>query len=42
LEEVFTDRLDEGDPYLQTIHEKWGRAILEAFNQISEQPDWEY
>lgn len=42
LDEVFTARLEEGDSYLQSIHEKWGRAILDAFRQISDQPGWEY
>ncbi|MEG6508681.1 peptidase [Methyloligella sp. 2.7D] len=42
FEPAFTERLDQNDPYLQSIHEKWGKAILEAFGHIEDEPGWKY
>jgi putative proteasome-type protease len=35
-------RLEDDDPYLQTIREGWGNALVKAFHQISHDPGWTF
>lgn len=36
----FHTRLEENDPYLHTIRDRWGDALLKAFNEEVPDPDW--
>lgn len=42
MEAVFTVRLDDDDPCLHVIQERWGKAISQAFNHIVLKPDWDF
>jgi putative proteasome-type protease len=42
LSAPFKVRLEDDDPYLQTIREGWGNALVKAFHQISHDPGWAF
>lgn len=40
LEQAFTIRLEEDDPYWQELREGWGEAIHNAFDNVGHDPGW--
>ena len=40
LKPSFTVRLEDDDPYLQAIRERWGGALYKAFHDIVHYPGW--
>jgi len=38
LKKEFTIRLEDDDPYLQAIRDRWGGAIHKAFHDLSHDP----
>ncbi len=35
-------RLEDDDPYLQAIRERWGGALHKAFHDIVHDPGWKF
>ncbi|MEX2166341.1 MAG: peptidase [Methyloceanibacter sp.] len=42
LKPSFTVRLEDDDPYLQAIRERWGGALYKAFHDIVHDPGWKF
>jgi putative proteasome-type protease len=38
----FQIRLEDDDPYLQTIRDKWGGALYKAFHDVIHDPGWKF
>jgi predicted proteasome-type protease len=42
LKPGFQIRLEDDDPYLQAIRDRWGGALHKAFHDVIHDPGWKF